>query len=160
MDWRKAELRAGAVEVRPWQDGDDVGTSPHDPVTGRYFGLPLGSPAPLDVDDPGAPRCTILRHGEPVGRIWCRPGARPLELGYYVRTELWGQGIASTGLRLLADWLLTDGGHDVLVLATHPENVASKKVAVRAGFAPDGEIAEYAAFKDGTTIALRFVRRR
>jgi RimJ/RimL family protein N-acetyltransferase len=159
MDWREAGLQAGAIEVRPWRDGDDVGTSPDDPVTGRYFGLPLGDTPPLDVDDPGAPRCTIFRDGEPVGRIWCRPGARPLELGYYVRTELWGQGIASTALRLLADWLLGDGGHNVLVLATHAENVASQKVAERAGFTRDGEIQEYAAFKDGTTTALRFVRR-
>jgi len=160
MDWRAAQLEAGSIQVRPWRHGDDVGTSPHDPVTGRYFGLPPDGAPPLELDDPDAPRCTIFCDGEAVGRIWCRPGVRPLELGYYVRTDLWGRGIATAALRLLSDWLRTGGEQDELVLATHPENVASQKAAERAGFVRDSEIAEYASFKDGTTTALRFVRRR
>jgi RimJ/RimL family protein N-acetyltransferase len=71
-----------------------------------------------------------------------------------------GRGIATAALRLLSDWLLTGGEEDELVLATHPENVASQKAAERAGFVRDSEIAEYASFKDGTTTALPFVRRR
>ena len=158
MDWRAVVLARGDVIVRASResDGEAIGTSPRDPVTGRFFGRALSGPA-FGVEDADAPAFTILFEGLPVGRVWFRPGARPFEVGYYVRTDLWGRGIATAALSLVSDWVL-DELADEIVLYTHPENVGSQKVADRAGFHADGSMAEYADFKDGTTEALRFVR--
>jgi RimJ/RimL family protein N-acetyltransferase len=67
-----------------------------------------------------------------------------------------GRGLAVRSLRLLRDWLLAQG-ETTIVLCTHPDNDRSQRVAERADFRRDGDVAEYARFKDGTTRALRFV---
>lgn len=159
MDWRDVVLQGAQVEVRASLecDGEAIGTSPGDPVTGRFFGRALNGPT-LGVEDEDAPAFTILFEGRPVGRVWFRPGARPFEVGYYVRTDQWGRGIATTALSLVSDWFL-EAIADEIVLFTHPRNIGSQKVASRAGFRPDGSMTGYADFKDGTTTALRFVRR-
>lgn len=159
MDWRAVALERAGVEVRASleSDGEAIGTSPRDPVTGRFFGRALSGPR-FEVEDEDAPAFTILFGGQPVGRVWFRPGARPFEVGYYVRTELWGRGIATTALSLVSDWFLEETA-DEIVLYTHPANVGSQKVARRAGFRGDGSMSGYADFKDGTNEALRFVRR-
>lgn len=92
MEWRNATLRSDDVEVRPWKVGDDeaVGTSPRDPVTGRYFGRSLAGPP--SEEDPEAATFTICQSEDPVGRIWLKPGARPFEIGYLLRTDAWGRG--------------------------------------------------------------------
>jgi RimJ/RimL family protein N-acetyltransferase len=158
MDWRNATLRVDDVEVRAWLDGDNeaVGTSPRDPVTGRYFGRSIGGPP--KTDDPEAATFTICQSSDPVGRIWLKPGARPFEVGYFLRTDAWGKGIATRALTLVAQWLLGQPGVERVVLCTHPENLASQRVAERAGFVRDGVEAEYAEFKDGSREAIRFVR--
>lgn len=160
MDWREVVLRQGEIEVRAAReaDGKAIGTSPRDPVTGRFFGRALSGP-PLGTEDAEAPAFTILAKSNPVGRVWFRPGARPYEVGYYVRTDLWGRGIATTALSLVTDWFLETVASEI-VLFTHPENIGSQLVAERAGFLREGSMAEYAEFKDGTTAALRFVRTR
>jgi RimJ/RimL family protein N-acetyltransferase len=112
----------------------------------------------MNTVDPDAPLFTICRAGEPVGRIWFRPGVRPFEVGYYLRGDQWGRGIASTALTLVADWMLQSNGADSIALFTHPENVASQRVAVKAGFRRDGIEPGYAEFKDGTEDAIRYVR--
>jgi RimJ/RimL family protein N-acetyltransferase len=146
------------TEVRPWQGGDDeaVGTSPRDPVTGRYFGRSR-STRPI-ADDPDAATFTICASGDPVGRIWLKPDARPFEIGYLIRTDAWGKGTATRAMRLVAQWLLSQPGVELIILFTHPENIASQKVAERAGFIRDGIEPEYAEFKDGSRDAIRFVR--
>jgi RimJ/RimL family protein N-acetyltransferase len=158
MEWRHTTLRYDEVEVRSWQDGDDeaVGTSPRDAITGRYFGR--GLQASTTDDDADAARFAICQSGIPVGRIWLRPGARPFEVGYLVRTDAWGRGIATRALTLVAEWLLSQPEVDRIVLCTHPDNIASQKVAERAGFIRDGIEVEYAEFKDGKRDAIRFVR--
>ena len=157
--WRDVVLLAGEVEVRPSraEDARAIGTSPADSVTGRYFGRALAGP-PMDTDDPDAPSFTICRAGTPVGRIWFRPGVRPFEVGYYVRSDQWGRGIASAALTLVADWMLESNAAESIALFTHPENVASQRVAVNAGFRRDGIEQAYAEFKDGTEDAIRYVR--
>jgi RimJ/RimL family protein N-acetyltransferase len=159
VNWREVVLRRGAVEVRASReaDGEVIGTSPRDPVTGRFFGRALSGPPP-GTEDPEAPAFTILRDGRPVGRVWFRPGARPFEVGYYVRPDLWGKGVATTALSLVSEWFLENVEPEI-VLFTHPENIGSQKVAERAGFVADGSMSRYAEFEDGTTAALRFVRR-
>jgi RimJ/RimL family protein N-acetyltransferase len=160
VDWRDVELRMDDVEVRPWRDADAeaIGASPRDPVIGRYFGRALGG-SPMDMSDPDAPSFAICRAGDPVGRIWFRPGVRPFEVGYYLRADAWGQGVATRALTLVSDWMLQANNAEVVVLFTHPENIGSQRVAAKAGFVENGIEASYADFKDGTREAIRFTRR-
>jgi RimJ/RimL family protein N-acetyltransferase len=149
-----AEIDDGDLVLRPWQDEDRaaVGVWLDDEVIGRYFGsLPGGLPE----RDPEAPMFAILEHGVPVGRIWCAWHKRPFEVGYFLRQDAWGRGLATRSLVLVCAWM-AECGETELVLCTHPENAASQRVAARAGFEPAGEIANYAQFKDGSSRALRF----
>jgi RimJ/RimL family protein N-acetyltransferase len=150
-----AELTDGDLLLRPWSEEDAraVGLTPASPEIGQYFGLPFGG---FGEPDPDAPAFAIVTGGVPVGRIWCAAQRRPFEVGYFLRPEAWGRGLATRSLVLVRDFLLTRGESSV-VLCTHPENERSQRVAARAGFRPAGEIPEYARFKDGTTRALRFV---
>jgi RimJ/RimL family protein N-acetyltransferase len=159
VDWRVANLCAGNVELRPWRDADSeaVGASPRDSVVGRYFGRPIGDQRP-SPPDPDAPSYAICQAGEPLGRIWFRPGVRPLEVGYFLKPDAWGQGLATAALRLVSDWLLDVEQVERIVLITHPDNLASQRVAIRAGFVVDGLETDYAEFKDGSRDGLRFIR--
>jgi RimJ/RimL family protein N-acetyltransferase len=158
-DWATAELGDELIVLEPW---DETGKDDafRDPELGRYFGRAIGAPAPV-VEDAGVPNLGIVDRatGRVVGRIWCRFGARPPEVGYYLRHDAWGNGYATRALELVTGWLLGDGGFDEVVLRTHPDNAASQRVAERAGFARTGIVREYAEFKDGTRDAVGFARR-
>lgn len=85
MDWRNSNLVAGEIELRPWRNEDaEVVGSPRDPDIDRYFGRPIGDPPP-PPPDPDAASYAICQSGQPVGRIWFRPGVRPFEIGYFGR---------------------------------------------------------------------------
>jgi RimJ/RimL family protein N-acetyltransferase len=157
-DWRTAQLQDEAIALRPWEDEDLVDAFRTEEL-GRYFGRAIDHAPP--VDDPDLPMLAIVARDlqSVVGRVWCRPGARPPEIGYFLREDAWGHGYATRALLLTTDWLLSAGGYAAVVLCTHPENERSQKVAARCGFEGDGVIDEYALFKDGTRKALRFVKR-
>ncbi len=159
--WRSVVLSDRNLVLRAWQPGDQelLGTSQRDPEIGRYFGRALnlaeGEPPP---PDPDAPVFAIVEDDAVVGVIWFGRGVRPFEVGYYLRRDAWGRGLATRSLRMVIDWMLDEGGADRVTLSTHPENVRSQAVAERAGYVADGVVEEYAQFKDGTQRALRFVR--
>lgn len=150
------EIADGDLLLRPWtsEDAEAVGLTPASPEIGTYFGASFDGF--LDPD-PEAPSFTIVADGSPVGRIWCAAQKRPFEVGYFLRPDAWGRGLATRSLQLVSDWLLAQG-EPMVVLCTHPENERSQRVAERAGYRRDGEISEYARFKDGTSLALRYVR--
>jgi RimJ/RimL family protein N-acetyltransferase len=127
-----------------------VGVTPRDPQIGEYFGEPFGGFA--TEPDPEAPAFAIVEHGRAVGRIWFAPHRRPFEVGYFLRPDAWGRGLATRSLVLVRDWMAQP-----LELCTHPRNERSHRVAERAGFHRDGVVEHYARFKDGETTALRFV---
>jgi RimJ/RimL family protein N-acetyltransferase len=156
-DWRTAQLQDEAIALRPWEDEDLVDAFRTEEL-GRYFGRAIGDEPP--VDDPDMPMLAIVSRDSQsvVGRVWCRHGSRPPEIGYFLREDEWGHGYATRALLLTTDWLLEAGGYAAVVLCTHPENERSQKVAIRCGFVDDGVMDEYALFKDGTRKALRFVK--
>jgi RimJ/RimL family protein N-acetyltransferase len=151
-------LEGDSLTIRLWREGDDeaVGTSPRDTTTGRFFGPSL-KPRREEAD-PDAPTYTICCEGRPVGRLWFKPWARPYEVGYLVRTDEWGKGIATAALQLISDWLIEETRVEKIMLFTHPDNAGSQRVAEKAGFVRDGIEEGYAQFKDGKTDAIRFVR--
>ena len=153
-----AELRAGDdLLLRPWRESDAgaVGVGPGDEgEVGRYFGLPIGGAWP--EPDPAAPWFAIVENGVPVGRIWFAWHKRPFEVGYFLRPDAWGRGLATRSLVLVCAWM-REQGEETIELCTHPRNERSQAVAKRAGFRPVGTIERYAEFRDGETTALRFL---
>jgi RimJ/RimL family protein N-acetyltransferase len=143
--------------LRPWTDGDaeTVGVGPGDDgEVGRYFGAPYARSFP--PPDPDAPAFAIVERGVPVGRVWFAWHKRPFEVGYFLRPDAWGRGLATRSVRLVCDWMY-ERGEETIELCTHPLNDRSQAVALRAGFRPAGQIERYARFNDGETTALRFV---
>jgi RimJ/RimL family protein N-acetyltransferase len=60
------------------------------------------------------------------------------EVGYWVAAEARGRGVATRATRLVARWVLGDLGFERLQLQADPLNVASCRVAERAGFTLEG----------------------
>jgi RimJ/RimL family protein N-acetyltransferase len=79
-------------------------------------------------------------------------------IGYWLKAEARGRGATTAALELIAAWALEHQGLTRLALTTHPDNVASQRVAEKAGFHRVGIVDEPRGFRDGTTRAVLFVR--
>ena len=84
---------------------------------------------------------TEAAHTEPLGMITLRiaeqdPGLAAV--GYWLRPEARGRGVATVAVQLAARWVFAELGVQRLELTTAPENVASQRVAERAGFTREG----------------------
>jgi len=77
-------------------------------------------------------------------------------IGYWVAPGARGRGVATRALVLLSRWAVTDGRVERLVLTTHPENVASQRVAARAGFAREGVLRSHIRFREGRRDSVLF----
>jgi RimJ/RimL family protein N-acetyltransferase len=79
-------------------------------------------------------------HGALAGRIGChaRPVGGRVEIGYHVRPEARGHGVATRMLASFSAWL-REQGVDTLVLTIGPDNAASIAIARRAGFVQVGQ---------------------
>ena len=76
---------------------------------------------------------------EYVGGIDLRSGPWPAgEIGYGVRPEVRGRGVALRAVRLLSGWALDELCLVRVQIVTDVENVASQRVAERAGFTREG----------------------
>lgn len=65
---------------------------------------------------------------------------RSAEIGYGVRGDERGKGYASEALAALARWTLTEGGIQRAWLTANTDNVASCRVAEKAGFHREGTL--------------------
>jgi len=83
-----------------------------------------------------------------VGAIELRLGEEG-SIGYWVAPRVRGRGVATRALILLARWAVTEGGVERLVLTTHPENIASQRVAEKAGFVREGVLRSDLRFREG-----------
>jgi RimJ/RimL family protein N-acetyltransferase len=61
------------------------------------------------------------------------------EIGYWVAAEARRRGVATCAVTLLRDWAAEELGLTELEIMAAPENVGSRRVAERAGFAETGE---------------------
>ena len=66
------------------------------------------------------------------------PESEP-ELGYWLAREARGRGAATRAVALVRDWAATVHGARRVILLIHEDNIASQRVAERAGFADTGE---------------------
>jgi RimJ/RimL family protein N-acetyltransferase len=87
---------------------------------------------------------TDRRSGELLGGIGMRmPSGGVGEVGYWVKREARGRGLATRALRLLARWALEDQRLARVQLAAEPGNLASLRVAEKAGFTREGLLRRY-----------------
>src|SRR3954468_3395458 len=75
-------------------------------------------------------------------------------VGYWLKREARGRGIATEAVAAAVAWALGHGGSRLFLL-THPDNVASQRVAEKCGFRRAGSMDD-APFRDGTREAFRF----
>ena len=64
------------------------------------------------------------------------------EIGYWVAAEARGRGVATCAVRLLADWGREALGLTRIDVVPHRDNVASRRVAEKAGFTDTGELVD------------------
>ena len=76
--------------------------------------------------------------------------------GYWIAPSARGRGIATRALRLLSHWAVTEGGVRRLELTTHLDNLASQRVAEKAGFVRQPDV-QGDAFRDGSVGRALFV---
>jgi RimJ/RimL family protein N-acetyltransferase len=74
---------------------------------------------------------------------------RSAEIGYGVRSDARGIGYATEALAAVAGWVLTEGGMQRAWLTVNTDNVASARVAEKAGFRREGILRRAAREDDG-----------
>jgi RimJ/RimL family protein N-acetyltransferase len=77
-------------------------------------------------------------------------------VGYWVAREARGRDIASQALRLVAGWVLHALPVERLELVTDPENLASQRVAEKAGFTREGLLRRYLEIKGARRDCVMF----
>ena len=82
----------------------------------------------------------LLTSGEHVGCAGLRPKtADLLELGYYLKPQFWGSGLATEAAAAVADYAFATLSAQTLFAGHHPANTASSKVLAKLGFERAGE---------------------
>jgi ribosomal-protein-alanine N-acetyltransferase len=95
--------------------------------------------------------------GELLGCIgWDEVDQGNLQIGYWVKREARGRGVATRALSLLARWALEERGSPRAQLLAEPGNVASCRVAEKAGFRREGLLRSYLDFKGERRDVLMF----
>ena len=95
--------------------------------------------------------CDATRPDTCLGHVFIeRDGDGRGSVGYWLLGGCRGKGRATRAVRLMASWALAEMGLGRLQLHTDPENVASQRVAERAGFTREGVLRAYNGRRDGT----------
>lgn len=139
-------LSDGVVSLRPWSsdDAEWYVQRSRDPEIQRWTNEPPdldAAAARAAIADMLATRAhagmviTDAATGELLGNAGLAPtdGASTGKIAYWVAAEARGRGVAARAVRLLTAWAW-DCGLDRLELWAHVDNVASQRVAERAGF--------------------------
>ena len=77
-------------------------------------------------------------------------------IGYWVAPAARRRGVATRALVLLSRWAVRDGGVERLELITHPDNIASQRVAEKAGFVREGILRSHTRFREGRRDSVLF----
>jgi len=138
----------GVVRLRRWADDDAAwyADSVRDPLIQQFT---TDSPALTAEEvlaaivrmrasgtDEGFVICDAVT-GARLGNIALRHDGSSGEVSYWVAAEARGRGIATHALALFSAWSFHAVGLEVLWLRVHRDNVASQRVAIRAGYRRD-----------------------
>jgi RimJ/RimL family protein N-acetyltransferase len=155
-------ISTGPLILRPPGDGDAeaIVKTCNDPVTARF--LPV-LPSPYRPQDArafletaaarwqgGGAEFVITENGQYVGSIGIRPPDHGgvAAIGYMVAPWARGKNVASTAARAITDWAFDHGIRRVELQAA-VENVASLRVAYKAGFIEEGRLRDAKRLRDG-----------
>jgi RimJ/RimL family protein N-acetyltransferase len=159
------ELRSNGLILRPWRDEDvpAIVVACNDPEIVRW--LPV-IPSPYDEED-GKAYVALSRESWQSGDSYnfaivdaetsrlagsIAMSARRFHVGhfgYWVAPEARGRGVATEALRALCRWAVDELGVKRLELLTDPENLASQRVAEKAGFQREGLLRSSLEYRDG-----------
>ena len=148
-------LEDDVVRLRPFAEGDvpAIAAACQDPEIPRWTAVP--SPYTeadarqwLESDEEESFAVVDKASDELLGSI----GVRYLdggigEVGYWVKREARGRGVATRALGLIARWALVDKGLGRFQLRADVANEASQRVAEKAGFVREGVLRSALAFK-------------
>ena len=153
------ELREGTILLRPWREEDApaVCAACQDPEIQHW--MPL-IPRPYTLDDArafvsgelalGPHQYAIEVDREVVGSIGMRVNENATgHVGYWCAREARGRGIVPRALRRLARYAFEDLELGRLELITDPDNMASQRVAEKAGFQREGVLRSHLLHPDG-----------
>jgi RimJ/RimL family protein N-acetyltransferase len=130
--WTAVPADASERGARHWIVGDETRRD-----SGRALDLVISS-----LDDPQ------VVQGE-VGLVLVEPARLWAEVGYWLRPEARGTGLAANAVQAFSDWVLSDLPVRRLFARIHPENVRAGRVAERAGYDSAGVL------DDGTQVWVR-----
>ena len=157
MDVRPPDppLSDGIVTLRPWkkEDAPAIAAACDDGEIARW--MPI-IPQPYTERDAveyveastaawregtGAAFAFLDEGGEPLGSIGMRVlerDAAVVEVGYWTAAQARGRGLTTRALKLISRWLLETVGAQRVQLRADVHNLASRRVAEKAGFVPEG----------------------
>jgi RimJ/RimL family protein N-acetyltransferase len=148
-------LTDGVVTLRPWGEEGDVEAivaACNDPAVAEFLEM---IPSPYrEADareylertregwaDGTRTNFAVVVDGAASGSIavhWLDTEQGVAEVGYWVAPEARGQGICTRAVRLVSGWVFERPGMERLQLRADEQNVASRKVAEKAGFTQEG----------------------
>jgi RimJ/RimL family protein N-acetyltransferase len=147
-------LTDGEIVLRPFTEEDvpAITAACQDPEIPRWTSVP----APYTEEDArtfvsgageGSFAIVDAQTGEFLGEISLRWVDANVQVGYLVKREARGHGVATRALLILSRWAVEELGSGRVQLITDPENVASQRVAERAGFTREATLRSYFELK-------------
>lgn len=150
-------LSDGVVTLRPWGEEGDVeaiAAACDDPEIAMFLDelpSPYGLQDAKDAvahfrqgwADGSATNFAITEDGRVLGSVgvkWIDPDQGVAEVGYWVAAEGRGRGLCTRAVRLVSRWVLVDRAAQRLQLRAEVQNLASRKVAEKAGFTEEGTL--------------------
>jgi RimJ/RimL family protein N-acetyltransferase len=157
------ELRGEGIVLRPFAAGDvgAVTAACQDPEISRWTPVP----SPYTEDDarafiagvPNARAIVDAETDELLGSIgWRLVDQDNVQIGYWVKREARGRGVATRALRLLSRWAFDELRSGRVQLLAEPENEVSQRVAEKAGFRREGLLRRYLNVKGARRDAFMF----
>jgi RimJ/RimL family protein N-acetyltransferase len=152
------DLRDGSIVLRPWNGGDAAAVyeACQDREIQRWISV---IPRPYTREharafvasaDPERHQLAIVEDGRVVGAMGLRSTDRGTgRIGYWCVSGERGRGIATRALRRLCRHALDELGFERLELVADPDNVASQRVAEKAGFQREGVLRSHLRHPDG-----------
>jgi RimJ/RimL family protein N-acetyltransferase len=156
------ELREADILLRPWRETDvpAIASACSDSDIARF--IPQ-MPSPYAEDDARDYVRRSAEHwksderrsfavvdeqtGELLGSVDVRLGEVG-SIGYWMAPWARGRGVAMRALVLLSRWAIRERGVERLELTTHPDNIASQRVAEKAGFVREGVLRSHIRFRE------------
>jgi RimJ/RimL family protein N-acetyltransferase len=158
------EIQGEGVVLRPWrlEDVPAVTAACQDPEIERWLAF---VPQPyteadarfyvqdcIDAPEERKPfAITDAETGAVIGSIDMRINRMATgHIGYWLAAEARSRGLTTAALRALSRWAIEDLGLGRVELVTDPDNIASQRVAEKAGFQREGVLRAMLVNRDGS----------